>query len=80
MKNKSSLWVRCSAVVLVILILAGPVLLTAAGEGSDCEAALNKCYGDALWATFISLFNIAVFAMSFSSCIIGYEWCLLYYI
>ena len=80
MKNKSSLRVRCSSIVLSILILAGPVLLTAAGEDSDCERGLNKCFGDALWATVISLFNVAVFSMSFSGCLLGYEWCLLYYI
>jgi hypothetical protein len=79
MKKKSSLLVKGFAVLLLILILSGPVLLNAAVEKADCRAALKKCIGDAFLSAFYSIFSVFAFPMTATFCVIGYEWCLLYY-
>jgi hypothetical protein len=79
MRKNSNLTLKISAVALALYFLWGPLFMSASVEGAECEEALRKCVGTVFLSTFLSSFNPFVLALSASSCLMGYEWCLLYY-
>jgi hypothetical protein len=68
---------------IVAGILAGFLFLTVfgleKGTAGVCEKALLKCGVDAAMSGILSLSPLA-FAVFSSACVMGYEWCLLYYL
>lgn len=80
MKQKKGFLFKCSSLFLLTLILVQPALLATSADKPECDTALKKCFGDSLLASFFSMFNFMVWSLSAAGCIMGYEWCLLYYI
>lgn len=79
MKKNPSLPFKISALALACYFLWGTALISASVEPGECEEALRKCFGTVFLSMFLSAFNPFVLALSTSSCLMGYEWCLLYY-
>ena len=70
------IWRIVPVVVLVAaVLLAGPL----SAEAGVCERALEACLIDAVFGAILSLSPGVLFAFT-ASCIMGYEWCLLYYV
>jgi hypothetical protein len=80
MTQKKRVVFKCSAVLLLVLLLTGPSLTGAAAGEDVCLQGLKKCIGHAFMSSFISLYYLMTFPMSMSTCLMGYEWCILYYV
>lgn len=74
-KNKKNI-VRVACGLLLVLLVQG--LFSAALEAEVCEKAFERCMADALFTAVVSL-NVGVLVGFSASCLMGYEWCLIYY-
>jgi len=68
-------WVLTGVVLLLIFMVAIPQTLTA----GVCEKALEKCMLNAVITGLFSL-NPTIFAYYSASCLLGYSFCLKYYL
>lgn len=68
-------WVLTGVILLLIFMVATPQALTA----GVCEKALEKCILNAVLAGLFSL-SPTVFTYFSASCLMGYSFCLSYYL
>lgn len=76
--TQSKKWKRAKifAGILCLLIIV-QALSPVSASGGVCEKALGKCGADAAIAGLLSGFQ--TFAFYSSGCLMGYSWCLEYY-
>lgn len=72
---KKHTWVLWGMIFLLFFLAVAPQTASA----GVCGEALEKCMASALLGAIFSL-NVTVLAMFSTSCLMGYSWCLRYYL
>ncbi|MFC2157907.1 hypothetical protein ACFLT9_08735 [Acidobacteriota bacterium] len=67
-----------SITAIVLLLAVVLMAVPSISEAKVCESALERCLIDAVFAAIVS-FNPGVLFGYGAGCVMGYEWCLLYY-
>ena len=67
-----------SITAIVLLLTVVLIAVPSFAEARACENALERCLVDAVFAAIVSLNPGVLFGYA-AGCVMGYEWCLLYY-
>ena len=73
-RRRGAAW-ACLAVFVLLLVQAVPQ----PAQAGVCAKALQRCVAEQVVSGILS-FNVLVLLTLSTSCALGYEWCLLYYI